>query len=101
MSNVDNVDMRTTIRMNEELARRAKQYAARHDRTFTEVIEEAVTQLLAKPTFTSPRKPIVLPTVGDPKHRITRAQYRKALAEADFEYDTKKLAGGTDEDAGR
>lgn len=93
--------MRTTIRMTEELARRAKMYATRHDRTFTQVIEEAVTQLLAKPARPAAKKRTVLPTAGDPKHKVTKAQYLKAIAEADWEYDMKKLAGGTHETIGR
>lgn len=68
--------------MNEELARRAKQYARKHDRTFTQVIEEAVMRLLADGTAaTAPRKPIILPTVGDPSNPITEEQYRQAIEE--------------------
>ncbi len=87
--------------MNEELRRRVKQYAARHDRTFTQVIQEAVMQLLANGSKPSKRKPIILPPVGDPKHPISEAEFRRAHADADWEYDMKNLAGGTHEDAGR
>lgn len=86
--------MRTTIRMNEELARRAKQYAAKHDRTFTQVIEEAVMQFLSNGNGGSaaPKKRTVLPTVGAASGRkMTAAQYRKMIEQADWEYDMKKL----------
>lgn len=38
--------MRTTVRLDEELMREAKSYAARHQRTFTSVLEDALRQLL-------------------------------------------------------
>jgi hypothetical protein len=54
--------MRTTIRMNADLARRAKQYATQHDTTFTHVVEQAVTQLLSAPKIRKRRKKIRVPT---------------------------------------
>ncbi len=89
--------MRTTIRMNEELGRRVKQYAARHDRTFTEVIEEAVMLLLAngKP---AEQNPIFLPTVGDPHNRVTEAQYRRAIEEMYDEEAMRMIRGCRDSD---
>ena len=41
--------MRTTIRLDEELFAEAKAYAARHHRTLTSLIEEALRQRLAEP----------------------------------------------------
>ena len=82
--------MRTTIRLNSELTRRAKAYAARHRKTFTETIEEAVSKLVAADaTPARARKRVVLPVVGDPKKRITEQQYREAIQkmyEEDAEY---------------
>ena len=40
--------MRTTIRLDERLAREVKEYAARKGRTVTAVIEDALRQLLAR-----------------------------------------------------
>lgn len=71
--------MRTTIRMNSELARRAKAYAAKHETTFTDVVEEAVAKLLSEGTPRKQRKKIVLPVVGDPKNRITQEQLRQSI----------------------
>jgi hypothetical protein len=74
--------MRTTIRMNAELARRAKQYAARNNRTFTQVVEEAITQLLARASSAAPRPKIVLPTAGNARGpKMTEAQYRAMIEE--------------------
>jgi hypothetical protein len=89
MSRLNNPAMRTTIRLNAELTRRAKRYAAQHDRTFTEVVEEAITNLLANGTKARPRRKITLPVCGDPKKRITHEQYREVIErmyeeEADF-----------------
>jgi hypothetical protein len=73
--------MRTTIRLNSELTRRAKRYAAQHQKTFTDVVEEAISKLLATEASSKPRKKIILPTFGDPKRRITEKQYRTAIEE--------------------
>lgn len=80
MSASDIHTVRTTIRLNEELARRAKQYAARHNRTFTQVVEEAVMELLARAAKAPPRKKIILPTAGlanGPK--MTEADLRRMI----------------------
>jgi hypothetical protein len=83
--------MRTTIRMSDELARRAKEFARGSGRSFTQVVEEAVSQLLDKRPRRSRRKRIILPVAGDPSHRMTEDQYRPAIEEMDLEYDLKKL----------
>ncbi len=87
--------MRTTIRMNEELARRARQYAAKHDRTFTQVIEEAVLQLLSNGGgAATPRKRTVLPTVGGHSGRtMSEAEYR-AMIERMYAEDAERIIGG-------
>ena len=85
--------MRTTIRMNNELVRRAKEFARRHRRTFTELIEEAVTDYLARQAKAPPRKPVVLPVGGDPRHKVTPAELKKAVEAAELEYDLKKIGG--------
>lgn len=78
--------------MNEELARRAKQYAARTDRTFTQVVEEAVMELLAKPTQPSkPREPIVLPTSGTAGGRPITEEELKAIIERDYEEEAERI----------
>jgi len=41
--------MRTTIRLNQELLRQAKLLAARTNRTFTAVVEDALRQSLSRP----------------------------------------------------
>ena len=74
--------MRTTIRMNEDLARRAKQFAARTNRTFTQVVEEAVAEFLTKPAPQQPRARIVLPTSGTASgKKMTEAEYRAMIEE--------------------
>jgi hypothetical protein len=85
--------MRTTIRMNKELARRAKEFASRHRRTFTQLIEDAVTDYLARQARSPARKPIVLPVGGDPRHKVTPEELKKVVEEADLEYDLKKIGG--------
>ncbi len=56
--------MRTTIRMDDELLRRAKQYAARSGMTLTRLIEDAVRQVLAHRPPSRVREPVCLPTFG-------------------------------------
>lgn len=40
--------MRTTVRLNDRLLRSAKEYAARHGRTLTAVLEDALRQFLTR-----------------------------------------------------
>ncbi len=56
--------MRTTIRMDEELLRAAKQLAARTGKSLTAVIEDALRESLARQGSTSPREPVRLIRVG-------------------------------------
>ncbi len=54
--------MRTTIRMDDELLRRAKERAARTGTTLTRLIEDAVRQLLSRRRVSQVREPVCLPT---------------------------------------
>lgn len=90
--------MRTTIRMNGELARRAKEFAAQRDRTFTQVVEDAVADYLARQAKPEARKRVVLPVGGDPRHKVTAEEILAAMERVDLEYDLKKLRGGSDVD---
>ena len=53
---------RTTIRLDEQLMRQAKELAARTGRTFTSVVEDALRQVLASQKAPKPIKPFRLPT---------------------------------------
>ncbi len=56
--------MRTTVRLNDQLLRDAKQFALQHNQTLTDLIEKSLRQMIqAKPI-----KPIELPTwdLGQP-----------------------------------
>ena len=81
--------MRTTIRMNETIARRAKQYAARTNRSFTELVEEAVLTFMSQPA-PKPRR-INLPVAGDPQHKVTLEEIQAAIDETDAEFYMKKI----------
>ncbi|TMD57458.1 MAG: CopG family transcriptional regulator [Chloroflexi bacterium] len=53
--------MRTTIRLNDKLLRELKQHAAKHGRTLTGVIEDALRQFLARApgsTVVPPYRPL-------------------------------------------
>jgi hypothetical protein len=52
--------MRTTIRIRDELLKRAKKRAAEEGRTLTSLVEDGLTLILSKPTL-SRRKRVVLP----------------------------------------
>lgn len=52
--------MRTTVRINDDLLRKAKKRAADEGRTLTSLIEEGLTLLLVEPK-TGPRKRVTLP----------------------------------------
>ena len=55
--------MRTTIRLDDDLLRRAKEHAARSGKTLTAVIEEALRQALARTERPARRRRIRLTTV--------------------------------------
>ena len=54
--------MRTTVRLDDDLLRDVKQYAAQHDQTLTSVIEDALRLILARQKTVDSRKPVLLPT---------------------------------------
>ena len=56
--------MRTTIRIDEELLREAKQMAARTGKSLTAIIEDALRESLSHQRHESPREPVRLITVS-------------------------------------
>lgn len=48
MSTIENVDVRTTVRLDEQLMRQAKALAATEGRTFTSLIEESLRERIAR-----------------------------------------------------
>lgn len=54
--------MRTTVNLDDELLRRAKERAARQGRTLSEVVSDALRVLLAEQA--GPRREVTLPTFG-------------------------------------
>ena len=56
--------MRTTIRLDDELLREAKAYAASTDRTLTRLIEDALREALARRKQSAKRVRVELPTSG-------------------------------------
>ena len=80
--------------MNEELARKAKQYAARSGSSFTELVEDAITEFVSRaPESARTRKRITFPVSGDPKNRITEAQYR-AMVEEMYDEEARRIMRG-------
>lgn len=86
--------MRTTIRLNPELARRAKAHAARARHSFTELIEKAVSEYLARQSKPQRPKKIVLPVSGVSGHTVTAEEIQSAIEQADLEYDLKQIRSG-------
>jgi hypothetical protein len=56
--------MRTTIILNDDLHRRAKEYAARNHRTLTSVIETALRYAIRSRTSAAPGRKVKIPTGG-------------------------------------
>ena len=54
--------MRTTIRIDEQLLKEAKQLAARSGKSLTSVIEDALREALSRQKVPRPREPVRLPT---------------------------------------
>jgi hypothetical protein len=83
--------MRTTIRMNPALARRAKQCAAQVGQSFTQLVEAAVTEHLARQSTPVRRRRHKLPVSRVHGPALTHEQIKAAVERADVEYDLKKL----------
>ena len=54
--------MRTTVKLDDRLLAEAKQMAARSRKTLSEVIEDALRQVLSAPAASASRKPVKLST---------------------------------------
>lgn len=55
--------MRTTVRLDDDLLRRAEALAARTGRALTAVIEDGLREGLARPRRRQRRPPVILPTL--------------------------------------
>ena len=55
--------MRTTIRLDDQLLKTAKQYAHEHGKTLTTVIEDALRESLSRSANQQKRRPVTLTTV--------------------------------------
>ena len=64
MSDAYVLGMRTTIRLDDDLLREAKAYAAATDRTLTRLIEDALREALARREARPRRRRVRLCTVG-------------------------------------
>ena len=56
--------MRTTIRLNDNLLRNAKEYALQHGKTLTALIEDSLRATLAFPKNPGKHRRVKLPTFG-------------------------------------
>lgn len=84
--------MRTTIRMSEPLASQVNELARKRRRSFTDLAEEALFDLLRKHRSPPRKKRAVLPVLGGGERRISAEKLKRAVAEADFEDDIRKIA---------
>jgi hypothetical protein len=93
MSNEIIERMRTTIRMKPELARRAKAYARKTDRTFTELVEDAITDLLDRQ---NPR-PVELPPIPvvHGTKPFSTEDLKRLIEEQEFEHDMHRIGRKT------
>ncbi|WP_336215779.1 DUF6364 family protein [Nonomuraea sp. LPB2021202275-12-8] len=79
------------MRIDETLLNEAKAYAARHGRSLTSVMEDALRQLLNRSTEAAERPPVVLPLSGDATGpKLTWAEI-KEMSELD---DIERVFGG-------
>jgi hypothetical protein len=80
--------------MNEELARRAKRYAKRQGRTFTDLVADAVSEFISRPAQSRPRERITLPTSGSINgSKFTDADYR-AIIDRMYEEEAAHIMKG-------
>jgi hypothetical protein len=81
--------MRTTIRIKPELARRAKAYAHETNRTFTELVEDVLTDLLDWSSLSPSKLPELTVVGGD--EVITTEALEKAIKQMDLEDGLRRL----------
>jgi hypothetical protein len=81
--------MRTTIRLKPELARRAKALAKKTDRTFTELMEDAVSDLLEKSNGSPAKLPEIPVVTGTTSY--TTAGLKKMIQQQEFEHDMRRI----------
>lgn len=81
--------MRTTIRMKTELARRAKAFATKTNRTFTELVEDALVEALDRGNQTPVKLPPI--TVVRGTRQITEEELKRSIEEMDREEDLSRL----------
>lgn len=81
------------VELDDELAERLAVVAQREGSSIPRLLEEFARQIAeaAIPRHTTPANPIETPTVGSPTNRITTEELLRAIEEADFEYDMKKI----------
>ena len=88
---------RTTIRLDSDLARRAKRRATQRKITFTQLVEEAIRQHLARTRAPAPSAHTPLPAFGDPNKKVKWEDLQRAIEQQQFEDDMRSL--GLDPDA--
>jgi len=92
MSEYEDVRMRrTTVRLSDDLSRRAKDRAARQQITFTQFIEDAVRNQLANPETLAPGERIVLPVFGDPAKALNWEDLKRQIEDQEWADDMKGL----------
>jgi hypothetical protein len=84
----------TTIRLQPELARRAKAFARKTDRSFTELVADALSEVMNRGTQ-GPEKLPPIPVVYGTKPFSTE-DIKHLIEQMDMEYDLKKLGGSRD-----
>lgn len=86
--------MTTTLRINDELYRKAKVAAAGEGITLTKFIEEGLELRIASPPSKTSPKPITLRTFGSGKpFDMSPEDIKQLLADLDAEQDAKILSG--------
>ena len=86
--------MTTTLRINDDLYRKAKVAAAGEGITLTKFIEEGLELRIASPPSKTPPKTITLRTFGSGKPLdMSPEDIKQLLADLDAEQDAKILSG--------
>lgn len=83
--------MKTTVELDDQVARELQELAAQEHRTVDDLFNEAARSLVArlKPTRSSRR--VVLPTAGDAARPLSADQVQRAIEDATREDDLRGL----------
>lgn len=83
---------RTTVRLRDDLKRKAKRFAAERNLPFTALLEEALPAYLGPLPVRRRKSRTRLPVCGDPTRKLSREEYLKRVKEMEDDDSRRFIA---------